>query len=66
MSTAQRVLFTLAGAISVGLAIYSFVSGEFAEVSIVRKSFRILFALVGVVYLWKAWGSSPRAADPRR
>jgi hypothetical protein len=66
MKTNQRVLFTIAGIIFIGLLFFSLASGEFAEVSVLRKSLKVLFAVVGAYWLWKAWGSAPRSADPRR
>ena len=61
MTTAQRVLFTIAGIIFVGLFIYSLASGEFAEASVLTKTVRVLLAPVGVVWVWKAWTAGPPA-----
>jgi hypothetical protein len=61
MTTAQRVLFAMAGAIFIAVFVYSLASGEFAEKSILGKVVNVVLAVAGVLWIWKAWTARPPA-----
>lgn len=60
----RRWLLTAAAAIWIAVAVHSFVTGEFAEGSALRKAFRILGSVGGLYLLWAAWTQRPPTAEP--
>ena len=57
---------TIAGLIWIAHLIHTLYSGEFAEMSAIRKGTELFLGVLGVYSLWLAWSDRTPVADDQR